>query len=148
MNLFGIQTRINSSYLGLRIAGISKEMAAPRSELWSQSISNILAHPFGYAKDIYAHNLWIDFGLNGGIVPFALLVIFSVSSLITCIRFVKYANISDTTKSMVILSYIAFNANFMLEPILDGVPFMFFMYCMICGAVQETYQLSLLHQND
>lgn len=148
LNLFGIQTRVNGSYLGLRIAGISKEMSAPRNELWSMGISNMLAHPFGYAKDNYAHNLWIDFGLNGGVVPFVLLVSFSIASFITCGRFVKYGKISDSTKSLVILNYIAFNANFMLEPILDGVPFMFFMYCMICGAVQETYQASLLYQND
>lgn len=147
-NSFGIQTRINSSYLGLRIASISKEMSVPRSELWSLGISNILAHPFGYDKDIYAHNLWIDFGLNGGVAPFVLLVFFSIASFTTCGRLVKRGNISDTTKSMVILSNIAFNINFMVEPILDGVPFMFFMYCMICGAVQETYLSSLLRQND
>ena len=136
-NLFGIQTRMTTSFLGLRIAGISKEEAAPRSQLWLRGFNDMLAHPFGYAKEIYAHNMWLDFGVNGGIIPFILLVMFSISTMVTCIRYIKQDKVSYKTKSLIILTLIAYNINFMLEPVLDGVPFMFFMYCMICGAVQK-----------
>ena len=148
LNVFGIQTKFASTFLGIRISNISNENSLSRFETWRMGLQDMISNPFGHVKTQYAHNMWLDFGVNGGVVPFLFLLAFSISSLINCYRFLKNNAFDESTKTIILTVYIAYNLNFMVEPILDGVPFMFFMYCMICGAVQETNYMSSFIQRE
>ncbi|MDO9629844.1 MAG: hypothetical protein Q7I99_08065, partial [Acholeplasmataceae bacterium] len=55
----------------------------------------------------------------------------------TVARVVHSKFINKNTKVLVVSIFVAMNLHFMVEPILDGVPYLFSMFCLINGL---TYQ--------
>lgn len=134
-NLLGMRTFFRSSFLGQRLAGIEEENAMSRNELWLVAIQNISKYPLGIPElDYYAHNLWLDIGLSSGIFSMLLIAIYSGMSMVTMYKVCKMG-LSTNTRILIYTLYLATTIGFMLEPILQAVPYTFCCFVMINGAI-------------
>lgn len=134
-DLLGMRTFFESSFLGKRLAGIDEEGAMSRRELWLDAIKNISIYPFGVAvREHYAHNLWLDIGLNGGVMPMLFVFCYSCMSYKTMLQVCKQG-VKKPMRVMVYLIYFATAVSFMLEPILQGVPYTFCCFVIMNGAI-------------
>lgn len=96
----------------------------------------MLAYPYGGSKILqgnYAHNLWIDTINTVGIIPFYLITLYSILTMLNLIKLIKNNNIKDDIKHLLFSIYLGLSINFMLEPILEGVPYLFATMCIING---------------
>ena len=134
-NVFNIKAIFEKSYLGIRLAGIENETAMSRSESWSIALWGILKNPFGFKVNHYAHNLWLDFGMTSGVFPFLLLILYFVMIVDTLIKKIRNRVLGIRESTLIVLVYFCMCVSFMLEPILQGVPFLFFAFCIINGGV-------------
>ncbi|AOH55860.1 hypothetical protein ABE28_015975 [Peribacillus muralis] len=108
----------------------------PRIITWKKVFIGILDNPLGGRQTEiqlnYAHNLWLDTGYDAGIVPFLLLCIFTLLSLISLLRFVK-AKHPVIIKGIFIALYTTSFITFFVEPIIQGWFTFFCIFCLILG---------------
>ncbi|AZU61065.1 O-antigen ligase family protein [Neobacillus mesonae] len=139
INLFGIKTSIESSYLFFRFRGSTIE-EDPRVSAWKATFSGLFEHPMG-GKETYtplnsAHNLWLDVGYEAGVIPFILLVAFTVISLIAIWRF-RNMDFPVMLKAIMLALYVSFMATFFVEPVLIGLNEYFTIFCLFIGMIQR-----------
>lgn len=156
-DVFGIQTFIVSTdwynrFTTMLAAGIEND---PRIPIYGLFKRQFLEYPLGgFQMDIngldYAHNLWIDVYYAVGIYPFIMLVLYSLLTISTIVRVLLSKVIKKDMKILLFSLFIAYTINFMTEPILEGVPYIFMLYCLINGLTykylrikQEEYKVSL-----
>lgn len=107
-----------------------------RAYAWKQGWDIFINNPIGGStiKPDYgfAHNLWLDIGLDAGWIATILFFIFSVLSLIVLIKFIikKEKNIFEL---LFILNIIAINIIFLIEPVYQGLFKLFCIYCLYIG---------------
>lgn len=90
--------------------------------LWGgQEISNSVG--------IYIHDLWMDTYDYAGIVPYVLLIIYSIYYLINMIKLVKNKNISNNYKLLFIVLFIVCFLQLCLDPIMTGSSI--FLICVV-----------------
>ncbi|MFC3797897.1 O-antigen ligase family protein [Cohnella sp. GCM10012308] len=138
-NLLGLKEKWEGTLLASRFEdeGIFGDS---RTTAWKEVFSGLFAHPMGNKETVislrYAHNLWLDVGYEAGIIPFVLLLIFTVFTLLSLRTFVK----SDQPvlfKKLFIAMFTAFFITFMMEPIMGGAFTYFTAFCFIAGMVQR-----------
>lgn len=104
----------------------------------------------GYQMDlggiVYAHNLWLDVLFAVGLYPFYMLVAYSALTLFTLFKLNIAKNIDISVKLLVSSVFLGFTLNFMVEPILEGVPYVFFLFCLINGATYEYVKVSRIEE--
>lgn len=83
----------------------------------------------------YAHNMWLDVGKQTGIIPCALLVTFFIINLKNLYKLIKNNEVSNNLKVLLIGVYTAVLLNLFVEPILQGEPLFFIMFCVIMGMI-------------
>ena len=139
-NFLGIKSYYENSQLYIRMGSKQNNL---RTDTQIYILKNLLTYPLGGNKLIlpnnmaYAHNLWLDVVFKVGIIPFILLITYSVKTSLTVLEIVKSKKISEEIKYIIFAVFIASNLNFATEPILDGA-FQFFSYfCMINGATKR-----------
>lgn len=95
----------------------------------------------GYLMDLgglhYAHNLWLDVLYAVGNYPFYMLVAYSILTGVTLVRLILNKQIPTNVKTLVFGVFIAYTLQFMVEPIMEAVPYVFYLILLINGA---TYQ--------
>ncbi len=118
----------------------------PRLKAWGEGI-DLLVHNFlgsmGQTSVGYAHNLWIDVGINAGFIPFLILIIFSLINL----SMIVFLCISQGIKNIdyiLIFSFSAFFITFMLEPIYQGLFKFFCLYCLFVGVFLRTFDKKVI----
>lgn len=114
----------------------------PRMRAWSEGISIISNNFLGSIDKTsvgFAHNLWIDVGIGGGIVPFLLLIMLSLINFLMIIFLVIYKKKSKIDY-LLIYSFIAFFVTFMLEPIFQGLFKLFCLYCLFVGILVYNFE--------
>jgi hypothetical protein len=149
-NIFGIREFVEGSTWYMR----SNIMAAnedPRIVLYQRAISQMFDFPFGGYKmnlltNSYVHNLWLDVLYATGLIPFFFLIIYTFKSITSLIRLIKQKNTDVEFKIFIFSIYTGFFLNFMVEPILEGVPYMFLSFCIINGMIRK--QLDLYKQSN
>lgn len=94
----------------------------------------------------YSHNLWLDIGIDTGIIPFIFLLIFSIKTWFSLFKFLKLSNLNKHIKILLFSIYLSFNINFCVEPILQAFPFIFGIYCLISAMID--YQLVNIISNE
>lgn len=144
-NLFGIKVFIEGSTLFTRTSSISI-LEDTRWSVYLKVISQIPLHPFGgYKMNLgglsFAHNLWLDVLNAAGLIPFILLIIFTFMNLKNLYRIIISNKVELNFKIIIFSISIGFLLNFMVEPILEGVPFMFLSYCLINGMIKKKNDL-------
>ena len=109
-----------------------------RTVRWSDAISNIPSHPFGWESSsggyTYAHNMWLDVAKDAGWIPFVLLIIISVR-IISGILKLQKIECSSLICILLGINVCMFSSAF-VEPVLGGM--FFSCYCVIWG-FQERY---------
>ncbi len=110
-----------------------------RSERWVKSIGNIFEQPLGWkAEDFgHSHNMWLDVLRVSGVIPFFLLIGFSIKSFLILKSKVSKNKTNLAFNNLLIVYFIAFNLVFMVEPIFEGVFEMFAIFCLYMGIVAK-----------
>lgn len=102
---------------------------------------SIIDNPFGTKEIIgnlnYSHNMWLDVGKNYGIISYSLLTIYSIMTIVSIRSIIKYSSYSNGFKCLLTSIYSGVYLNFLVEPILEGVPFFFIISLLINGMVDE-----------
>ncbi len=104
-----------------------------RTVLWSDALSNILTHPFGWKRLKYAHNLWLDLAAVGGWIS---LVFFFTTTLVSIKCFFKTMHQKLTPfKSVLLTVYLSMMLNSMDEPVIEGSLLFFVLLILIWSMV-------------
>ena len=142
-NIMGITERIEDTKLLRRINKpySTEEADENRVQTVFLAMSSILEYPMGGNNDRigdlkYAHNMWLDVGKQAGIIPFLLLILFTIISLWNLIKILRSDKFSIGLKVFLVGIYSAVFLNMAVEPILQGEPLFFIMFCMFVGMVE------------
>ena len=81
------------------------------------------------AMDIQIHDLWLDIYDYAGIVPFVLMIVFTVYEIVCFIKLLINKKISSDFKILLIGVYAACLVQAMLEPLMTGASI--FLICMV-----------------
>ncbi len=145
-DIFNVKTIFEQSNLADRLTADKFEegffSSIGRTERAMSVWESLIDHPFGNPELTYAHNLWLDVARLAGIIPFVMLIIYSVSTISTLVKFNRYTDCDEGTKKLFNLVYITVLVNFLTEPILEGVPFIFAAFCVLNGAVNSVLKHS------
>ncbi len=143
-DLVGVKTFVEASdwyqrFLVMWEAGIEND---PRFPVYGLFREQFLEFPLGgFQMDIngldYAHNLWIDTYYAVGLYPFILLVSYSLLTLMTLARVLLSKYIKKDMKILIFSIFMGYFINFMTEPILEGVPYIFLIFCLFNGLVYQ-----------
>lgn len=139
---FPLRSLFEQSALNDRLAQSDATTLAedPRFVRWSYAADHFWEYPSGglnfRGKIGYIHNMWLDAYDVGGVLPFLALIGFTLSSLILLARLVRLAAVAVELKILLVGVWVAFLTQFMTEPILDGMPQLFVLFCVISGAAK------------
>lgn len=137
--------RAESEQFGVSTAG-------GRTEMWFHYAAMILDYPFGSmpshgAGFEYAHNYFIDIARVSGIIPLAIIFVFTLSSLWNLKRLLLNNNISLFARNLILVLNVAFITVFMVEPVIEGSFSLFMMYLFVCGISSMLVDISLSKNN-
>lgn len=138
-NIFNIKTIYEESALYERIEyeQQTKLDEDPRFDMYKIVIKNMFVYPMGGNKIEgnlkYAHNIWLDTIIEVGIIPFVLLIIYTIMTIITTVKFIANKYIDEEYKYIYLSIYMSLLLNFSVEPILQGIPYIFMIMCIING---------------
>ena len=143
-NFMGIREKIEDTKLLRRINKpySTQEADSNRVETMILAFNNILDYPMGgnteKVGDLkYIHNMWLDVANQAGIIPFTLLILFTIISLFNLIKILKSQEFSAEFKIFLVGIYSAVLLNMAVEPIIQGEPLFFIMFCNIVGMVES-----------
>lgn len=93
----------------------------------------------------YAHQLWLDVLDIGGIIPFAILVLYTIISSVKMLKYSFDTRNREIDRVSVISFWACMIVQFFLEPIISGAPILFCAWCMVHGTIvnQEKTRLCL-----
>lgn len=137
-NVLGIRNYWYSTTLANRFEQ-NQLTSDPRVLAWKNGFFGLFQYPFGGRKTFlgglsYAHNMWLDIGVDTGALPFLLMVLFTLLSLIVVIKFIKSDN-QLLLKSIIVGLFVSFNLTFFVEPVIQASFTYFNIYCFIIGMV-------------
>lgn len=124
-----------------------------RFNRWGDAFYQILTNPIGglgYAmvgKINYAHNLWLDAGLRGGIIPFILLLIISFNIIKYTFSVLKKHILDFFESGYIIVLCIVMYAQAMTEPVIEGVYQFFLFMIFFYGCVTKLKDRIKLHNS-
>ena len=148
--LFGLKEFIESSNLANRnIEGSGLEEADQyRFESIFRGFENLLVYPFGVPDGLttYYHNMWLDVGRISGLLPFILVVLFTVASLYRVLRLLGNKRIGIEIRYMLFSVYIGFYVNFAVEPVLEGLKDFFYVFCIVNGMTECFYYTKMYYR--
>ncbi len=109
--------------------------ASGRAGIWLENIQNIIHRPYGWDlqdSSTYAHNLWLDVTRVGGVCSLFFLVLFTISSFVFLKRVIRI-NKNDMQNIFAITNFYGMLAVFFVEPIMEGIPYLFMVFCLFIG---------------
>jgi len=127
---FYFRDRLDSSEFGSATAG-------GRLERWIGALALIPFHPLGwnFQETGYAHNFWLDAARNGG-WPTLIMAILLFALFISDFKKALKRNRGDMVFStFAVCLSLGFILLFMVEPILDGFPYVFGAFCLFFGVI-------------
>lgn len=115
-------------------------MEDSRSQLLFTVLERIFEHPLGnvdqyYDTFHYAHNFWVDIGRQVGILPMVLYIIYTIIVFKDVYKIHRASDIKINTKILIVGVYFSCISIFMIEPILEGNPWLFYSLCIIDGGI-------------
>lgn len=109
-----------------------------RSWRWVDAMGRLFTNPFGWNNDVkynFAHNLWLDVAMFGGIIPFIFIVCATFRSFKQLLELIKIKN--DVIVNSIFSLSICFILSSFVEPIIVGFDPFFYLYCMLWGIQKE-----------
>ena len=143
-NIFGIIDAFNESNFHHRFfGGDSAGRLSEDNRLLYKSlyINNMLSYPFGGDElrqtvgNYYAHDIILDTYSEAGVFAAFAVIIMIINTIRRCIKIHSILNLSTLTKRIIYNISFAIFSIFMLEPILEGMPWLFMCFCVIYGAI-------------
>ncbi|WP_437371992.1 hypothetical protein [Maribacter litoralis] len=115
--------------------------AGGRSQRWSGALMNIFKKPLGWELEEYGyiHNVWLDVLRVSGIIPFVMLIIFSVRFNIIVKKTISFTQMNLGLKVTILTFTISMFLLFMVEPVIDGSLMLFLTFCMFNGMIYSNY---------
>lgn len=143
-NLFGFKNYIVNSNIYFRFFNNTSEdiLSSQRGNLKLIHLNNFEKGLFGgcqirYLCGSYAHDLWLDAYDEAGIFALIALVFFCVGCLYTLWKCISLKYITRPLRFMLLAIYTAIFLQFFVEPIIQGMPWLFVCFCFIHGIVVQ-----------
>lgn len=139
-NIFNIQQILLDSALGQRETAAVKTSSVFHNLRWEYAgeiLKMLPSNPLGginYAH--YAHNLWLDVAKETGIIPFVFYALFSIVAVVITVRLFQNNKLTLEYKFVIVPVIIAFILTFFTEPIMQGSPISFSLFCFIIGGIE------------
>lgn len=138
LNLFDIQTFILKSNLIRRFtdgSNLSASDAVRFKSIWI-GLKELLLYPLGGREnEFYRHNMWLDVGRVSGIIPFALILSYSISTFLNMWKIFCNESQEIGLRYLVFGLYVGIMLNFLVEPIMEGFFDFFLITCVLNGMV-------------
>lgn len=136
-----IYTQLHQSDLVARFSSLENESLLNGRVAFSLDvIRNISKYPFGNMHLYWAHNLWLDVARISGIIPMVLLLSYSLFTFISLLRLVKNTRIDIKLRLMSVTVFIGTYLAFSIEPIIEGRPHLWMLFCLFNGMVMYLSQ--------
>lgn len=140
-NTWGVRDWIVDSNLGRRFDA-QEAMADIRFDRKLMFISHMWEYPFGggglrESVGGYSHELYLDAYSDVGIVGYIVLAAVVIASVINVWKLINSNELDAKTKNMLLCVFLGINIVFFLEPVLQGAPWLFCIYCFLCGVVRR-----------
>lgn len=143
-NIFGIKAHLENSNIYLRFLNKSSSdlFSGGRGELKILHLKNFWKGLWGgcniRSSGIgYAHDLLLDTYDEAGIFALLSIIAFIIGSVYILCQFLCAKNISFALRITVLAVYVAVYLEFFVEPILQGMPWLFVCFCFINGMVVQ-----------
>ncbi len=143
-NILGIRSYIEDSPLYERFFSKDSEMELDedRRDVKKQYfLKNMFYHPFGgmhMREEMgYAHDIFLDTYDEAGIFALLGMVIYLLISISHLIKCLSDDTLSFGFRQIVLCIYVICYMEFMVEPILQGMPWLFASFCLIDGYVSR-----------
>lgn len=137
-NVAGIRDAIMESSLMNRMTDSKQD----RTTIWISFIfGEAWKYPFGGTKAIlyenkpYVHNTWLDVFRRGGFFPFLFLIIFTLRSVFDVMTFKRLGRLSGEDSCVIISMLVGTMLSFMVEPVIEANPYVFYLPILVMGAV-------------
>ena len=143
-DLWGIRELIDNSTLSKRMLDTSEAQESSDEYRYHSILNGIVSlieNPFG-VETRYFHNMWLDVGRIGGVIPFCAMVFFTIITLSGVIRAFFDKRFSPSFRYLMLNSVAGLLLNFFVEPVIEGMIDLFLVYCLITGmteALQHNY---------
>ncbi|MBE6916158.1 MAG: hypothetical protein E7471_05965 [Ruminococcaceae bacterium] len=143
-NVLGAKSTFEDSNFYFRFyeqdaSGVAED---PRFEFKLLYLKNFFKYPFGgthirttFAH--YAHDLYLDGYDQYGIFALLSILLYIISSIVRLFKLLRHSHVPFHTKQLVLCTYLALNIQFMIEPIMQGTPFLLVAYCFIDGTLSQ-----------
>ncbi len=121
--------------------------AGGRSQRWEKAAENIFTKPMGWSKNEFgfAHNLWLDVAMIGGILPMIFLIFFHFKSFFD-IKKALALHPKELSFNALVLSYsICIILVFFVEPIMIGYFNLFSVSCIFLGVINAYNEKFKIH---
>jgi len=111
--------------------------AGGRSQRWGKALENIFTKPMGWSRNEFgfAHNLWLDTAMIGGIMPMIFLFFFSMKSFFDIKKAINLRPKELTFNALILVYSLSLFLVFFVEPILVGYFNLFSMFCIFMGVI-------------
>lgn len=110
-----------------------------RTSRWAKSFENLFKKPLGWDVEEFghSHNMWLDVLRASGVIPFILLLIFTIRSVFQIKRITKVNNEMLSFFNQIRVYTLALFLLFMVEPIFEGMFATFLIFCLLMGIVSK-----------
>lgn len=85
----------------------------------------------------YAHDILLDTYDDAGIMALIAVLAFLISSITRMFSCIANKTMKFETKQWILGMYVAMLVQFMVEPVIQGIPWMFMLFCFIHGMVTQ-----------
>lgn len=140
LNFLNVKFFIESSAIYSRFTE-SDNADDPRLKAWADGLKSVLDNPWGgHLANIdvgYAHNLWIDIAVDGGVGPAFLMIFITFLSVYSIFNFFSIKNSDRLIKIIFTGFFSSLLVVFMIEPVMQGLFKIFLIYLLILGSLQK-----------
>lgn len=142
-NAFGLKEFILNSTWYERTES-SELMEDSRFLIYQVAFNQMFDFPLGGHRMsfTYAHNLWLDVLHATGLIPFFFLLLYTLVSFKNIMGILISSRINIEKKVFFVSIYVGFILTFMVEPILEAVPFMFLMFILFNGMTKKIIDIN------
>lgn len=139
-NIFGLKDLVNSFIIVKKF--IWSGLKTERVQLFLDAVKLMPYHLFGGQEisntvGIYIHDLWMDTYDFAGIIPYLLLIIYSILYLINMIKIYKSNGIISSYKILFITLFVVISIQMFLDPIMTGSSIFLIVSVIVGGSFER-----------
>lgn len=140
-NLFGVRDLVESSSLYDRFFGKNSMDLGEDGRLEKKLfyLKNMLRYPFGgtnMREEVgHAHDLYLDTYDEAGMIAFLAIVVYVGATIRRLWLCITNKALPFVFRQIVFCTYLTLYIEFMIEPILQGMPWLFASFCLLDGCV-------------